>query len=47
MARELLGRGWKDVHVLYGGFEAWQQANGTVEPKSRASDLLESKVNEE
>ena len=26
--------GWSDVHALYGGFDAWQQANGAVEPKS-------------
>jgi len=25
----------KDVHALHGGFEAWQEADGAVEPKRR------------
>jgi rhodanese-related sulfurtransferase len=33
VAQELLERGWKNVHPLYGGFEAWEQAGGAVEPK--------------
>jgi 3-mercaptopyruvate sulfurtransferase SseA len=25
--------GWKNVHPLYGGFDAWQQAGYPLEPK--------------
>jgi 3-mercaptopyruvate sulfurtransferase SseA len=25
--------GWKNVHPLYGGFEAWQDAGLPVDPK--------------
>ncbi|HUP49081.1 MAG TPA: hypothetical protein VNA04_09870 [Thermoanaerobaculia bacterium] len=35
MAQHLLRAGWKDVHALHGGFEAWQRAGGAVEPKER------------
>jgi len=28
-----MDRGWKNVHPLYGGFDAWQQAGYEVEPK--------------
>jgi hypothetical protein len=33
VAQTLLENGFKDVHALYGGFEAWQKENGVVEPK--------------
>jgi rhodanese-related sulfurtransferase len=33
VAQTLLEQGWKNVHPLYGGFEAWEQAGGSVEPK--------------
>jgi rhodanese-related sulfurtransferase len=33
VAQVLLDNGWKNVHPLYGGFEAWEQAGGEVEPK--------------
>jgi|GEM_PF-3785664 len=31
-----MDRGFKNVHPLYGGFDAWQQAGYPVEPKERA-----------
>jgi rhodanese-related sulfurtransferase len=33
MALKLLEKGWKNVHPLYGGFDAWRQAGYPVEPK--------------
>jgi rhodanese-related sulfurtransferase len=33
VALRLLERGWKNVHPLYGGFDAWQKAGLPVEPK--------------
>lgn len=33
MAQELLEKGWKSVHPLYGGFDAWRKAGLPVEPK--------------
>jgi rhodanese-related sulfurtransferase len=33
VAQELLEKGWKSVHPLYGGFDAWQKAGLPVEPK--------------
>ena len=33
VAEELTERGWKNVHPLYGGFEAWKEAEGPIEPK--------------
>jgi len=27
-------KGWKNVHPLYGGFDAWRQAGYAVEQKS-------------
>jgi 3-mercaptopyruvate sulfurtransferase SseA len=33
VAQELLDRGWKSVHPLYGGFEAWQEKGAPLEPK--------------
>ena len=35
-ARELLTNGFKRVRVLKGGWNAWLQAGGQVEPKPRA-----------
>jgi rhodanese-related sulfurtransferase len=33
-AQKIAWDGWnKDVHPLYGGFEAWRKANGPTEPK--------------
>jgi 3-mercaptopyruvate sulfurtransferase SseA len=34
VAQELAARGWKNVHPLYGGFEAWQKAGLPLEAKS-------------
>jgi rhodanese-related sulfurtransferase len=34
VAQILLDHGWKNVHPLYGGFEAWEQAGGRTEPKA-------------
>lgn len=33
MALQLLEKGWKNVHPLYGGFDAWQKAGLPVEGK--------------
>jgi rhodanese-related sulfurtransferase len=33
MAQMLMERGWKNVHPLYGGFEAWNEAGLPVDPK--------------
>jgi len=33
VARQLLENGFREVHVLRGGFEAWQAAQGPVEQK--------------
>jgi len=33
VAQVLADRGWKNVHPLYGGFDAWQQAEFPAEPK--------------
>jgi rhodanese-related sulfurtransferase len=33
VAQELMNQGWKNVHPLYGGFDAWQKADLPVEPK--------------
>ena len=32
-ARILAGRGYADVHPLYGGLEAWRRAGGALVPK--------------
>jgi rhodanese-related sulfurtransferase len=34
VAQKLTEKGWKNVHPLYGGFDAWRQAGYPVEPKS-------------
>jgi rhodanese-related sulfurtransferase len=33
LALKLMENGWKNVHPLYGGFDAWRQAGYPVEPK--------------
>lgn len=33
VAQLLLEQSWKNVHPLYGGFDAWEEAGGEVEPK--------------
>jgi rhodanese-related sulfurtransferase len=33
VAQELADHGWKNVHPLYGGFEAWVGAGLPVDPK--------------
>jgi rhodanese-related sulfurtransferase len=33
VAQELSDRGWKNVHPLYGGFDAWVDAGLPVDPK--------------
>jgi rhodanese-related sulfurtransferase len=33
VALKLLAEGWKNVHPLYGGFDAWTQAGMPTEPK--------------
>jgi rhodanese-related sulfurtransferase len=33
VALQLLGKGYKNVHPLYGGFDAWQEAGLPVDPK--------------
>jgi 3-mercaptopyruvate sulfurtransferase SseA len=37
VARELMDRGWKDVHALHGGFEAWQKEGLPTEPVPRGA----------
>lgn len=37
VASELLDRGFKNVHPLYGGFDAWQKADYPVEAKEASS----------
>jgi rhodanese-related sulfurtransferase len=33
MAQTLMEHGWKNVHPLYGGFEAWEEAGLPVDAK--------------
>lgn len=33
MAQKLMDLGYKNVHPLYGGFDAWKESAGAVEPK--------------
>jgi rhodanese-related sulfurtransferase len=33
VAQELAAHGFKNVHPLFGGFDAWQKAGLAVEPK--------------
>lgn len=33
MALQLMEQGYKNVHPLYGGFDAWVQAGLPLEPK--------------
>ena len=33
VAQKLAEKGWKNVHPLYGGFDAWQRAGYPVDPK--------------
>jgi len=33
VAQELSEGGWKNVHPLYGGFDAWLKAGLPVDPK--------------
>jgi rhodanese-related sulfurtransferase len=33
VALKLMENGWKNVHPLYGGFDAWRQASYPVDPK--------------
>jgi len=33
VAQELMEHGWKNVHPLYGGFDAWMAAGLPVESK--------------
>jgi rhodanese-related sulfurtransferase len=33
VALSLMEQGWKNVHPLYGGFDAWRRAGYAVEPK--------------
>jgi 3-mercaptopyruvate sulfurtransferase SseA len=33
VALALMVHGWKNVHPLYGGFDAWAQAGYPLEPK--------------
>jgi rhodanese-related sulfurtransferase len=34
VAQELEDRGYKDVHALYGGFDAWVTAGLPLEPRA-------------
>jgi rhodanese-related sulfurtransferase len=33
VAQELIAHGYKNVHPLYGGLEAWEKAGLPLEPK--------------
>jgi rhodanese-related sulfurtransferase len=33
VARKLMEHGFKNVHPLYGGYDAWKEAGGVLEPK--------------
>jgi 3-mercaptopyruvate sulfurtransferase SseA len=33
VAQELMDHGWKNVHPLFGGFDAWQKAGLPVDTK--------------
>jgi hypothetical protein len=33
VAQELAERGWKNVHPLYGGFDAWVKEDMPLDPK--------------
>jgi rhodanese-related sulfurtransferase len=41
VAQVLADHGWKNVHPLYGGFDAWQQAGLPVEIKEEAGTVSE------
>jgi rhodanese-related sulfurtransferase len=36
VAELLMARGYKDVHPLHGGFDAWREAGGPLEPRTTA-----------
>ena len=36
VAEMLMARGHKDVHPLHGGFNAWREADGPLEPRTTA-----------
>jgi rhodanese-related sulfurtransferase len=36
VAQELLNQGFKNVHPLHGGFDAWIEAGYPVEPKEQS-----------
>jgi rhodanese-related sulfurtransferase len=36
VAQELADRGFRDVHALHGGFDAWVRAGQPVEPRAAA-----------
>lgn len=37
MAQELLQRGYKDVHALHGGFDAWVKEGLPTEPRASSA----------
>jgi len=37
LAQELMDHGFKNVHALYGGFDAWKTAGYPVEQKDSSS----------
>ena len=44
VAQELVEQGFKNVHPLFGGFEAWEKAALPVEPKSGESREASSRA---
>jgi rhodanese-related sulfurtransferase len=38
VAQELMSRGYKNVHPLYGGFDAWRDAHAPLEAKQRGQE---------
>jgi rhodanese-related sulfurtransferase len=43
VAQELMKRGYKNVHPLYGGFDAWRDADGPLEPKQKNQEATVKK----
>jgi rhodanese-related sulfurtransferase len=38
VAQELMEQGYKNVHPLYGGFDAWRNIGAPLEPKKKGQE---------
>jgi rhodanese-related sulfurtransferase len=38
VAQELIEHGYKNVHPLYGGFDAWREAGAPLEAKQKEQE---------